>query len=131
MRTTVHDADPLPISHYWGLLKGLDDSRKLELASMLIDSVKPIVTTPPDTIGDEVFPDMKKEFYTPEEAYELVMKDVKESLKPYTIEELHARIAESERQFAIGQCKPIEEVFRKWDMDVNMVAEEEAEYGKA
>ena len=53
------------------------------------------------------------------------------SPKHYTIEELQARIAESERQFAIGQCKPIEEVFRKWDMDVNMVAEEEAEYGKA
>ena len=52
-----------------------------------------------------------------------------ENLKPYTIEELHARIAESERQIAAGQCKPIEEVFRRWDMDVNMVAEEEAEYG--
>ena len=52
-----------------------------------------------------------------------------ETLKPYTMEELHARIDESEREFAEGKCKPIEEVFRRWDMDVNMVAEEEAEYG--
>ena len=77
MRTAAHNTDPLPISHYWELVKGLDDSRKLELATMLIDSVKPISTTIPDTIGDEEFPDMKKEFYTPEETYELVMKDVR------------------------------------------------------
>lgn len=54
----------------------------------------------------------------------------KEQLKPYTIEELHARIAESERQIAAGQCKPIEEVFRRWDMEhIDMVAEDEVEYG--
>ena len=54
-----------------------------------------------------------------------------EELKPYTIEEINAMIDESERQIAAGQYKPIEEVFRRWDMDVNMVAEEGAEYGKA
>ena len=54
----------------------------------------------------------------------------KEQLKPYTMEELHARIAESERQIAAGQCKPIEEVFRRWDMEhIDMVAEDEVEYG--
>ncbi len=77
MRATTRNTESLPVSHYWGLVKGLDDSQKLELASMLIDSVKPIATTPLDAIGDEVFPDMKKEFYTPEETYELVMKDVR------------------------------------------------------
>lgn len=77
MRTAVHNAEPLPVSHYWGLIKDIDDSLKLELASMLIDSVKPIATTSLDAIGEEVFPDMKKEFYTPEETYELVMKDVR------------------------------------------------------
>lgn len=55
----------------------------------------------------------------------------KEQLKPYTMEEIHAMIDESERQIAAGQYKPIEEVFRRWDMDVDMVAEEGAEYGKA
>ncbi|MBR1550497.1 MAG: hypothetical protein IJ634_07680 [Bacteroidales bacterium] len=52
-----------------------------------------------------------------------------EELTPYTLEELNARIDESERQFAEGKCKSINEVFRRWDMDVNMVAEEESEYG--
>lgn len=78
METTVRQhSTPNPIDHYWGLIKGLDNSQKLELASMLIDSVKPIATTPIDAIGDEAFPDMKKEHYSPEETYELVMKDVR------------------------------------------------------
>ena len=34
-----------------------------------------------------------------------------EELKPYTMEELNARIDESERQIANGQFKTIEEVF--------------------
>ena len=29
-----------PISHYWGLVKDLDDSQKLELVTMLVSSVK-------------------------------------------------------------------------------------------
>ena len=77
MRTSTNNAEQLPLSHYWGLLKDIDRSQKLELASMLIDSVKPIATTPFVAIGDEEFPDMKKEFYSPEETYELVMKDVR------------------------------------------------------
>ncbi len=40
---------------------------------MLINSVKPITTTP----LDEEFADMDKELYTPEEAYEMTMKDIK------------------------------------------------------
>jgi archaellum component FlaC len=40
---------------------------------MLINSVKPITTT---TL-DEEFDDMEKELYTPEEAYEMTMKDIK------------------------------------------------------
>ena len=43
-----------------------------------IDSVKPIQTrTLPDMPLEEDFPDMDKELYTPEEAYELTMKDIK------------------------------------------------------
>lgn len=29
-----------PIAHYWGLVKDLDNSQKLELVTMLIDSVR-------------------------------------------------------------------------------------------
>jgi len=67
-----------PMSYYWGLVKDMDDSQKLELIAMLIDSVKPIQTrVVNDTPADEEFSDMDKEVYTPEEAYELTMNDIK------------------------------------------------------
>ena len=67
-----------PVSYYWGMVKDMDDSQKLELVTMLIDSVKPIQTRPlPDMPLDEEFIDMDKELYTPEEAYELTMRDIK------------------------------------------------------
>ena len=62
-----------PITKAWNLAKKLDNSEKLELVAMLIDSVRLIGTTP----TDEEFADMDKELYTPEEAYELTMKDIK------------------------------------------------------
>jgi hypothetical protein len=45
---------------------------------VLIDSVKPIRTTPlVDASDEEEFSDMDKELYTPEEAYDMTMKDIK------------------------------------------------------
>ncbi len=67
-----------PVSYYWSLVKDMDDSQKLELVTMLIDSVKPIQTrTVADIPCDEEFADMVKEVYTPEEAYELSINDIK------------------------------------------------------
>lgn len=66
------------MSYYWDMVKDMDDSQKLELVTMLVESVKPIQATPLfDMPNDEEFPDMDKELYTPEEAYELTMKDIK------------------------------------------------------
>lgn len=66
------------MSYYRNLVKDMDDSQKLELVTMLIDSIKPIKTAPlADIPMDEEFADMDKELYTPEEAYELTMKDIK------------------------------------------------------
>jgi hypothetical protein len=60
------------------MVKDMDDCQKLELVTMLIDSIKPIQTAPlADIPTDEEFADMDKELYTPEEAYELTMKDIK------------------------------------------------------
>ncbi len=36
-----------PISYYWSVVKDMDDSQKLELVTMLIESVKPKVKTTP------------------------------------------------------------------------------------
>ena len=67
-----------PMSYYRNLVKDMDDSQKLELVTMLIDSIKPVSTAPlADIPTDEEFADMDKELYTPEEAYELTMKDIK------------------------------------------------------
>lgn len=68
-----------PISYYWNVVKDMDSNQKLELVSMLIESVKPIQTRQlADTPSEENFHDMDKEIFTPEEAYELTMKDIKE-----------------------------------------------------
>ena len=78
METTTKRHSTRPMSYYWGVVKDLDNSQKLELVTMLIDSVKPIQTrTLADTPIEEEFADMDKELYTPEEAYELTMKDIK------------------------------------------------------
>ena len=76
--TTARRRSAHPMSYYRNLLKDMDDSQKLELVTMLIDSIKPIQTAPLDDIPlDEEFADMDKELYTTEEAYELTMKDIK------------------------------------------------------
>ena len=71
--TTRRRRTATPFTRAWNQAKKLDDGEKLRLVTMLIDSVKPITTTP----LDEEFADMEKELYTPEEAYEMTMKDIK------------------------------------------------------
>ena len=76
--TTARRRSAHPMSYYRNLVKDMDDSQKLELVTMLIDSIKPVSTAPlADIPTDEEFADMDKELYTPEEAYELTMKDIK------------------------------------------------------
>ena len=78
MATTAKQRTAHPMSYYREMVKDMDDSQKLELVSILIESVKPIQTRMlPDMPLEEDFPDMDKELYTPEEAYELTMKDIK------------------------------------------------------
>ena len=66
------------MSYYRKMVQEMDDSQKLELVSIIIDSVKPIQTrTLFDMPLEEDFADMDKELYTPEEVYELTMNDIK------------------------------------------------------
>ena len=85
--TTRRRRASYPISHYWGLVKDMDDSQKLQLITMLAQSVKPAV-------------DKKQE----SEEY---------SLKPYTMEEINARIDQAERESAAGLGQDSEEMFRE------------------
>ena len=76
--TTARRRQAHPMSYYRNLVKDMDDSQKLELVTILIESVKPIQTrTVFDMPLEEDFADMDKELYTAEEAYELTMKDIK------------------------------------------------------
>ena len=76
--TTARRRTTHPMSYYRKMVQDMDDSQKLELISIIIESVKPIQTkTLFDMSSEEEFPDMDKELYTPEEAYELTMKDIK------------------------------------------------------
>ena len=42
--TTARKHSARPMSYYWSLVKDMDDSQKLELVTMLIESVKPKMT---------------------------------------------------------------------------------------
>ena len=85
--TTRRQHASYPISHYWGLVKDMDDSQKLQLITMLAQSVKPAE-------------DKKQE----SEEY---------SFKPYTMEEINARIDQAERESAAGLGQDSEEMFRE------------------
>ena len=45
--TTARRHATRPMSYYWGVVKDMDDSQKLELITMLAESVKLAQTTPP------------------------------------------------------------------------------------
>ena len=77
MATITKRRTATPFAKAWNQAKKLDNSEKLQLITMLAESVRPAVTVPMLDEPAEEFSDMDKEFYTPEEAYELVMKDIK------------------------------------------------------
>ena len=86
-----------PIGHYWNLVKDIDRSQKLELATMLIDSVKPMLTASMhDTTTEEDFPVIKEEH-----------------LRPYTMEEINAMIDQSERDIAEGKGQDFDDFMRE------------------
>ena len=45
--TTARRRTTHPMSYYWDMVKDMDDSQKLELVTMLIESVKPKITAAP------------------------------------------------------------------------------------
>ena len=45
--TTARRRTTHPMSYYWGMVKDMDDSQKLELITLLAESVKPKITAAP------------------------------------------------------------------------------------
>ena len=63
-------------------------------------------------------------------AHLIKMAEETEKLKPYTMEEIHAMIAEGERDLAEGRYRDIDDLFREWNEEEDMMyaAEPEADY---
>ena len=87
VRTTKRH-DSLPITEAWNAVKGLDYSDKLELVTMLIESVKSGTAKGKETDAEEY------------------------SLRPFTMEELNARIDEAEADIAADRVIDDDDV---WD----------------
>ena len=78
--TTARRRSAHPMSYYWSVVKDMDDSQKLELVTMLVNSVKPKV------------------------ADDLTMEEMLEGYpyKRYTKAELNAMLDEAEAEIAAG-----------------------------
>ena len=82
------------MSYYMEMVKDMDDSQKLELGTMLIESVRS--AKPKDRKADD------EEYF----------------LRPFTMEELNARIDQAEAKIAAGLGTPHEEVMREMDEEI-------------
>ena len=97
--TTAKRRTRYPMSYYREMVQDMDDSQKLELVSILIESVKPAVAK---TEADD-------------EEY---------SLHPFTMEELNARIDRAEAEIAAGKVIDDEDVWHELEEEF---AREDAE----
>ena len=99
--TTTRRNDERPIAKAWNAAKVLSDSQKLELVTIIINSMRAKADT---TINNEDY-----------------------SLRPFTIEELNARIGQAEAEIAAGIGTPHEEVMREWDEEIARWEQEDLE----
>lgn len=83
MEVTTRQYGSRPVAKAWNAVKGLNDSQKLELMSIIIDSMKPIVGKPEDS----------------------------DTLRPYTMAEIDAMLDEAEAAFEAGDYLTQDEVF--------------------
>ena len=91
-----------PVTKAWNLAKDMDDSEKLELVSIIIDSMKPTAVKAKE--ADEEY-----------------------SLRPFTMEELNARIDQAEANFEAGLGIPDEEAWDDLEEELALQKEEQHE----
>ena len=101
--TTARRRQAHPMSYYWSVVKDMDDRQKLELVTMLVNSVKPKV------------------------ADDLTMEEMLEGYpygRRYTKAEINAMLDEAEAEIAAGKGTPDEEVWKELEEEF---AREDAE----
>jgi hypothetical protein len=91
------------MSYYWSMVKDMDDSQKLELVTMLVNSVKP-------KVADDLTTEEMLEGYP---------------YKRYTKAELNAMLDEAEAEIAAGGGTPHEEVMREMDEEIERWEQED------
>ena len=101
--TTARRRQAHPMSYYWSVVKDMDDSQKLELVTMLVNSVKP-------KVADDLTTEEMLEGYP---------------YKRYTKAELNAMLDEAEANFAAGLGIPHEEVMREMDEEIERWEQED------
>lgn len=85
----------------WNQAKDLDDSQKLRLIALLAESIKPAGANTKEADDEEY------------------------SLRPFTMEELNARIDQAEAEIAAGLVTPHEEVMREMDEEIERWEQED------
>ena len=101
--TTARRRSAHPMSYYWSMVKDMDDSQKLELVTMLVNSVKP-------KVADDLTTEEMLEGYP---------------YKRYTKAELNAMLDEAEAEIAAGGGTPHEEVMREMDEEIERWEQED------
>jgi hypothetical protein len=101
--TTTRQHDQQLFNKAWEAVKELNYSDKLELVTMIIDSFKPSVIRKTDDAADD-------------EEY---------SLRPFTKEELNARIDQAEAEIAAGLGTPHDDVMREMDEEIERWEQED------
>lgn len=99
--TTARRRSTHPMSYYWNVVKDMDDSQKLELITLLAESVKPQMTTAPmkrytkaelNAMLDEAEADIAAGRVTD---HEELMREWEEELAREEQEELNLQMAEA------------------------------------
>ena len=103
MATTARRRTAYPMSYYWDVVKNMDDSQKLELISLLAESVKPSTSSSTEQLL-EGYP-----------------------YKRYTKAELNAMLDEAEANFAAGKGIPDEEAWDDLEEELALQKEEQLE----
>ena len=103
MATTARRRTAYPMSYYWDVVKNMDDSQKLELISLLAESVKSSTSSSTEQLL-EGYP-----------------------YKRYTKAELNAMLDEAEANFAAGKGIPDEEAWDDLEEELALQKEEQLE----
>ena len=90
------------IATAWNEAKNLSNSQKLELVSIIIESIKQSMARKVGATDDEEY-----------------------SLRPFTKEELNARIDQAEAEIAAGLGTPHKEVMREMDEEIERWEQED------